>query len=174
MKKTISKKLRKQVYDKYGGYCAYCGTELKQRQWQIDHIIAKNRFMADVKSAVPELVPEFLSHLTELDVNHIDNLNPSCRRCNNFKHSFDLEGFRREIGYQLERVNKYSVNYRTAKRFGQVVETPRQVVFFFELCAPIINKGGKIFSYNGKIISFIIDGKEHWIHREEAEKRFNF
>lgn len=77
-------------------------------------------------------VPNFLKHLDENDVNHIDNLYPSCRKCNNFKTSFTLEIFRSELEKQLERTKKSSSSYRRALQFGQVVETPKPIVFHFE------------------------------------------
>ena len=36
-RKTIPKKIRQIVYDKYNGHCAYCGCELEYKDMQIDH-----------------------------------------------------------------------------------------------------------------------------------------
>jgi hypothetical protein len=77
-------------------------------------------------------VPPFLKHLTEKDVNHIDNLFPSCKTCNSWKTVFDLETFRDELEKQIKRLNSYSANYRMAKRYGLVEETEKPIVFYFE------------------------------------------
>jgi hypothetical protein len=63
---------------------------------------------------------------------NLDNLFPACAPCNLLKSVYSLEGFRKEIGMQVERARKYSVNFRTAERFGMVQVVPVPVVFFFE------------------------------------------
>ena len=40
------------------------------------------------------------------------------RPCNLFKGAFSVEGMRKEITKQVERARAYSVNFRTAERFG--------------------------------------------------------
>lgn len=42
MRKPIPKKLRKQVYAKCNGHCAYCGCELEYKDMQVDHVIPLN------------------------------------------------------------------------------------------------------------------------------------
>lgn len=37
-RKTINKKTRKLVFNKYNGHCAYCGCELTMKTMQVDHI----------------------------------------------------------------------------------------------------------------------------------------
>lgn len=37
-RKQIPKKIRKQVYEKYNGHCAYCGCEIQYKDMQIDHM----------------------------------------------------------------------------------------------------------------------------------------
>jgi hypothetical protein len=77
-------------------------------------------------------VPEFLNHLTDKDLNHSDNLMPSCRICNNWKATHSLETFRNEIAEQLIRLHKYSPNYRLAQRYGLIKEVPKKIIFYFE------------------------------------------
>ena len=43
MAKTISKKTREQVYNKYYGHCAYCGKEIQYKDMQLDHLIPRQR-----------------------------------------------------------------------------------------------------------------------------------
>lgn len=36
--KSIPKKDRLKIYEKYNGHCAYCGCELNYKDMQVDHI----------------------------------------------------------------------------------------------------------------------------------------
>ena len=118
------------VYNKFNGRCAYCGGEIGFSMMQIDHIIPRRNFLWHVKNRFK--VPLFLKHLTENDVNHIDNLFPSCKTCNSWKTAFDIETFRDELEKQIKRLNNYSANYRMAKRYGLVEETEKPIIFYFE------------------------------------------
>ncbi len=122
--------LRKIVYDKCKGHCSYCGISISFKEMQVDHIIPKNEYKMLITRQFR--IPKFLLHLTINDVDHIDNLNPACRVCNKWKSTFDFELFRSEISEQIKRVNEYSPNYRMAKRFGLVNETPKPIKFYFE------------------------------------------
>lgn len=106
---------RQKVFDKYQGHCAYCGEDITIKNFQVDHIFPKCR---------SHMLPEF-------DENRIGNLNPSCRKCNNYKSGFLLEAFRREISLQVERLNK-SAQFQRAVRFEQVVINEKPIVFYFE------------------------------------------
>jgi 5-methylcytosine-specific restriction endonuclease McrA len=106
----MNKELRLSVYEKYSGNCAYCGCEIVWSAFQVDHIIPKQSGGSD----------------------DLENLNPACRQCNNFKNVFSLEEFRREVSMQVERARKYSVNFRTAERFGMIEVKPKPIVFYFE------------------------------------------
>ena len=130
----MDKQLREKVYNKYKGCCAYCGQKIIYRSMQVDHIVPQSNYDSDMMhEKMRDLrVPGFLKHLTLLDVNHIDNLNPSCRKCNNFKSSFTLELFREELQKQVSRAKKSSSNYRRALQYGQIVEKEHPIVFHFE------------------------------------------
>ena len=114
---------RQKVFDKYNGHCAYCGCDLKYSNMQVDHLVPIWRGVPDIS-------------LQNMDVirgeDSIENMMPSCRYCNNYKHSFSLEIFRSELAKQLERANKTSSNYRMAKRYNQVKETLKPIIFYFE------------------------------------------
>lgn len=102
---------RQQVYDKYDGHCAYCGRRLSQKwDMQIDHIIPKRRG----------------------GTGEIDNLNPSCGRCNRRKNVLLVEEFREEIQMQVVRMRKSSSQYRLAEDFGLLIAVDIPVVFYFE------------------------------------------
>ena len=128
---AISKNKRKKVHEKFDGHCAYCGEELEYEDMHIDHIVPKNTFKVRILNKFR--IPVFLLHLTEHDMDHIDNLFPACRMDNRFKSSFDLELFKLELQYQLGRAKKYSTNYRFALKYNQVVETPYPIIFYFEM-----------------------------------------
>lgn len=127
---AFKKHEREMVYNKFDGKCAYCGEDIKFKDMQVDHIIPQSCFVWHMKNHFK--IPSFLNHLKEGDVDHIDNLNPACRVCNKWKNSFDLELFRKEISEQVTRLNKYSSNYRMAKRYGLVTECSYPITFYFE------------------------------------------
>ena len=127
----LSKKSKRiEVYNKYNGKCAYCGSDINVRQMQVDHIIPKLNFIKHVTNKFR--IPSFLRHLTFEDMNHIDNLNPSCGVCNKWKSAHDLELFRSEIEAQVKRLNEYSASYRMAKRYGLINENEIKIKFYFE------------------------------------------
>jgi hypothetical protein len=114
---------REKIRNKFGGYCAYCGKKL-EKIFHIDHVkpIWRNTHY----------------HINEAWKNEIekrkkeDNLFPACPRCNRWKNTFSLEQFRRDIGCQIERLNRYSKNYRLAKDFNLLLENEIKVIFWFE------------------------------------------
>lgn len=125
---ALSKKARAELRMKFGGRCAYCGVELPEKGWNADHVapvIRKNKFVygkgyvATGEMCIPSR-------------DSIDNLFPTCRRCNSRKHTFSLEGFRREIELQAERLRRYSNSFRLAEDFGIVTDNKIKVVFWFE------------------------------------------
>jgi hypothetical protein len=110
MREKIPKELRSQVLEKTSGLCGYCGEELSEKGWHVDHIIP-------VASSGPD---------------DIMNLMPACSKCNNYKSSLTLEQFRHEIQMQVERARKYSVNFRMAERFKQITVNETKIMFHFE------------------------------------------
>jgi 5-methylcytosine-specific restriction endonuclease McrA len=72
--KLSKAKIRSIVFDKCKGKCAYCGTDLV-KGWNIDHI-----------------KPKIFG-----GTNDLENLNPSCKDCNNYKCHTDLEGYRNQL-----------------------------------------------------------------------------
>ncbi|WP_206460405.1 HNH endonuclease [Anaerovorax sp. IOR16] len=115
----MNKKDRLLVYEKYGGHCAYCGKEIAYEDMQVDHIRPQREYM------------EALIEGKNLD--DLDNLNPSCRRCNHYKRSLDLEGFRDYIKTLHERIAKDYIT-KVGLDFGIVKLIPFDGVFYFERC----------------------------------------
>ena len=110
---AISKKLRQQVFDKYNGKCAYCGTELN-KGWQVDHIL-----------------PQYCG-----GGSHFENLNPCCIDCNSYKRYHDLEGYRRQLSKMLNKKPEYLFKSKTkmqvATKMGSIQHTKWNEVFYFE------------------------------------------
>lgn len=109
-RKSISKKQRQEIAKKTNGKCGYCGIDLPDR-WHVDHI------------------EPFARQASKCE---LDNFMAACPQCNRFKDTFSIEGFRRELSYQVERARDYSVNFRFAEKYGQVEITNKPIVFYFE------------------------------------------
>ena len=66
---------RHAVYEKYGGRCAYCGRKIEYKDMQVDHMVA----------------------VCNGGTSDMCNLMPSCRRCNHYKRSSSIDGFRAKL-----------------------------------------------------------------------------
>lgn len=100
---------RPKVYDKYNEHCAYCGKIIHIRDMQVDHILPKRNG----------------------GTNNFSNLNPSCRQCNYYKKSLDLEDFRKLMktlhkGLPNDYITALAMNY------GIIELKPFNGVFYFE------------------------------------------
>ena len=124
----LTKKQRLELYDKYGGKCAYCGCKLPDR-WCADHIepIQRNFYYCKDKK---RHVQDGTCLNPELDT--FENMNPSCPSCNTIKGSNSLEGFRKTIQGFIKSLNRDSTQYKFAKRYGLITETEIKVKFYFE------------------------------------------
>jgi len=121
---------RRKVLDKYDSRCAYCGYYITLSEMQVDHLLSKRNFEQHIKNEW--LIPDYLKHLTLLDLNHIDNLMPSCKSCNNYKSANHIEYFRESIKSQCEKLYKNSPMVRLANRFSILTFEPKEIVFWFE------------------------------------------
>jgi 5-methylcytosine-specific restriction endonuclease McrA len=110
---------REDVYNKCNGHCAYCGKEITFKQMQVDHVISKSRFYNQ-------------NPLPDYHHNELKNLLPSCARCNKWKDTFTIDGFRTQIELQLERLRRDSPNYRIALDYNLIEECPKNIIFYFE------------------------------------------
>ncbi|MRT06962.1 HNH endonuclease [Pantoea agglomerans] len=131
---ALTKKQRAELRMKFGGKCAYCGCDLPDKGWHADHVEAALRkweFGPRRLDGTRRTVATGEHWRPENDV--IGNLFPACAPCNLFKATFTLECFREQIVAQAERARLYSVNFRTAERFGLVEVVDKPVVFWFEV-----------------------------------------
>jgi hypothetical protein len=111
--KLSKAKIRAIVFDKYGGKCAYCGVDLV-KGWHVDHI-----------------KPKIFG-----GTNDLDNLNPSCKDCNNYKCHADLEGYRNQLhkmlNEKLEYLFKSKTKMQVAINMGSIKHTLWDGKFYFE------------------------------------------
>lgn len=128
---AINKNDREIVFNKYGGYCAYCGCKL-EKGWHVDHVEPCRREYEFVRNPVTrDWTNKFVGY-SNPDANHIDNYMPSCPSCNINKHGDSIEGFRASIAGYLRSLNLRMVQYKMAKKYGLVEETNKPVIFYFE------------------------------------------
>lgn len=114
-----NKNIRRLIYNKFNGHCAYCGCELNS-SFTIDHIQPKRRGYYRTQ------------HNIIKGEDKIDNYNPSCYSCNSSKNELTIEKWRKELELKVYRLNRDSSQYRIAKRFGLIIETENTVIFYFE------------------------------------------
>ena len=112
---------RQEVYDKFDGHCAYCGESISIKKFQVDHIVSKARHAFIIANDG-----------YEFGLNDIGNLNPACRKCNNYKSTMNIEEFRAELSKQVKRLLDLSPQFNRALRYGQIEITGNPVVFYFE------------------------------------------
>ncbi|MCR1985055.1 HNH endonuclease [Blautia coccoides] len=110
MRRKLTVLERHEIYDKCQGHCAYCGCELKYEDMQVDHMI-----------------PLKIGGTDEMS-----NMLPSCRSCNHYKATFDVEGYRRYLSTLSNRLMRDSVPYKVGIRFGIIKHINDDVIFFFE------------------------------------------
>ena len=113
-RKRFSTKERQQVYDKCNGHCAYCGCELDIKDMHIDHV---------------------QSLYWHNGSNEMDNLLPACRSCNHYKGSSTLENFRKNLEHMPQVLMRDCVTYKIATRYGLVIPSKQEVIFYFEKLA---------------------------------------
>lgn len=113
----MTKAERFQVYNKYGGHCAYCGKKIEYKDMQVDHIIPQRMLL--------------LYGMDRQHVDNIENLNPSCRRCNHYKRVHSLETYR---GLILKLHAKVRDIYlcKVAEDYGIIKIEPWDGKFYFE------------------------------------------
>lgn len=116
----MTKRTRETVYAKYNGHCGYCGNVIEYKNMQVDHIY-------------PKCLQNFSVNAPNLD--HIDNLMPSCRRCNHYKRAETVERFRKMMMTLHERLAEQYTT-KVAINYGIVVLKPFDGIFYFERMHP--------------------------------------
>lgn len=118
--KTIPKKTRQEVYHKYNHRCAYCGCDLEYKDMQVDHV--KSVYAnTDIKQT-----------MNSEEMYDIENLMPSCRQCNFYKSSMQLEDFRERLATTMMENIRKEFTYRLALKYGLIEEYIKPIRFYFE------------------------------------------
>lgn len=122
-RKHISKQLRKVIFDKYGGRCAYCGEKFGSiRDMQVEHFEPFSLGGAD----------------------EIENYMPACRKCNYYKSTLPLETFRDYIETIPEKLFRRNFIFKLGVKYGFFSPDRRNVEFYFEKEAERNDKNGKL------------------------------
>lgn len=116
----MKKELREKVWKKYDCKCAYCGEDLEYKNMQVDHIRPQYLYEYGSKSEIPEY-----------DKDDLRNLNPSCRQCNFYKSTLDIEQFRKRLSTIIERIKKPFI-VRLAIKYGIISFKPFGGKFYYE------------------------------------------
>jgi hypothetical protein len=129
----LSSKEREALKQMFGGRCAYCGWKLDTR-WCADHVAPIYRKMKLVKAGTGEYTHKLVAtgELYHPERDTKDNLFPCCAACNIHKSSLALETWRSQLEDIIGILRRGYPTFRHAVRFGQVIERPGPIVFFFE------------------------------------------
>lgn len=87
----VSGRIRKQIFRKCDGRCAYCGMPVAFPAMQVDHLLPTYWNWSD---------EECLTNKVIRGTDNYENLMPSCRRCNKWKTDLDIEVLRDKIKQQ--------------------------------------------------------------------------
>lgn len=112
---------REMIYLKYDKHCAYCGCEIHFNEMEIDHLIPVYHF--EVKPELQGKNPDTYS-----------NLMPSCRSCNRYKDTYDIETFRQVVSDIPTKLRRFHNIFGIGERYGLVTTNEKQVKFYFEEC----------------------------------------
>ena len=127
-RKPISKAMRKMVYEKYHGHCAYCGKEIEMKDMQVDHITPIAYSIYGPRQQAEKVRQMF----EDGSINGIDNLMPACRACNFYKGINDIEHFRQRIFSELDHTCRSSFQTRLAMQYGMIEYKTWDGKFYFE------------------------------------------
>lgn len=120
-RKTISKKVRIEIYNKYNGHCAYCGKKIDYKDMQVDHLIPVQR--------------ERWKRYSEEEIECFENYMPACRRCNHYKRAHSLEVFRKMIEEIPAKLFRDNYIYKVGLDYSLLETHEHKIKFFFEQVA---------------------------------------
>ena len=110
-RKQLTKKQREEVYNKYEGHCAYCGSVIKYEEMQVDHFAPYYLFGDNIQ---------------------LSNLMPACRQCNFRKSSLTIEKFRQELQLTADRLRRDNFMFRLAEKYNIVQVSDDPIQFYYE------------------------------------------
>jgi len=110
----MNRQTKEIIFKKYNGHCAYCGIEITMKTLQVDHIYPKVYGGSD----------------------YMENLNPSCKHCNNYKCFYGIKALRGALNTmfneKLEYLFKSKTKMQVAINFGIVKLEKWDGLFYFE------------------------------------------
>ena len=104
----MDKYLRKLVYQKFDGKCAYCGNSLEYKDLKLDHFVSK-------KSGGSE---------------ELENLMPSCEICNHYKGHSIISKFKSMMQNIHNKISKLYI-VKVAEKFG-LITIKKFTSFYYE------------------------------------------
>lgn len=113
----MKKKRRQQIYDMFDGHCAYCGRKIDYKDMQVDHVKPLYRGWKEAPNRGEDV---------------LENLFPSCRRCNFRKGTFTIEQFRAELKRQCAGIMERSFQVKQSLDYGLLEYHDIPIVFYFE------------------------------------------
>ena len=108
---ALSKDIRRKVYKKTDGHCAYCGCELEYKDMQVDHVESLYWYNG---------------------TNDLDNLMPACRPCNLYKSTQSVESMKENLALIPQRLIRDSSTFRLALKYGLITINEKPIEFYFE------------------------------------------
>jgi 5-methylcytosine-specific restriction endonuclease McrA len=125
-------KLRKEILAKTGGRCAYCGKELNNKAWHLDHAIS---------------ISSIGSIGWRRSYSDKENLLPSCPRCNLRKGLHSLKGFRTHTKKRLLKKFQSSEVETDIEELLQYldVEDQEKVLNAYHALLLVINEANVVF-----------------------------
>jgi len=134
---SLSTSQRLDLFNKYGGRCAYCGHMLPERGWHADHLEPVMRDSKIVRVNEPGRTHKYVQTgvLLRPENERLENYMPACRACNIDKACFPLEDWRRQLERRPQVLRDNHSAYRHAERFGLVKQVETRVIFYFETLA---------------------------------------
>ena len=132
----LSKRQREGVRLMFGGQCAYCGKYLDGK-WHADHvepILRETVFVHGEVTTAGYTKTKATGKLYAPQNDILENIFPSCIKCNILKGSQNVEGFRSTLIYfanSIPKIDGYS-HVHHLMRFGKLTIDTSPVVFWFE------------------------------------------
>jgi len=118
----------------FGGKCAYCGIQLPEKGWHVDHIepiIRDTRYVYNHETGRGGYKATGKVHRPENE--NADNYFPSCAPCNINKGPVSLIMWRQWLqDRMIDSMRERLPNFRHAERFGRITVNTEPLVFWFE------------------------------------------
>jgi hypothetical protein len=125
---NLKPKDRESIRIMFGGRCAYCGCELSGK-WHVDHIEAVYR-----DGHWEHGKWKLNGNMLRPENDTVENLFPSCIKCNILKSNGNIETFRSNLthfAHSIPTIRTYS-HVHHLMRFGKLSIDTTPVVFWFE------------------------------------------